>query len=191
MLKQYFNKDLIEAGLDEVGRGCLAGPVVAAAVILPKDYFHPLLNDSKQLTEKERKILRISIEENALDYSIKEVGPEEIDQINILKASIKAMHLCVKDLKITPEHLLVDGNRFIAYPLIPHTCIIKGDAKFNAIAAASVMAKDYRDELMKNLARNYPLYHWDKNMGYPTKKHKEAIRQNGLSNLHRLSFKIK
>lgn len=189
MLKPYFNINLIEAGLDEVGRGCLAGPVVAAAVILPKNFSHPLLNDSKQLNEKERKIVKKLIIEEAIAYSISEISAEEIDQINILKASIKAMHLCIDKLKVKPEHLLVDGNRFYAYPLIPHTCIIKGDAKFQSIAAASILAKEYRDDLMKNMANKYPGYAWEKNMGYPTKKHKEGIKKIGLSPIHRLSFK--
>lgn len=191
MLKPYFNKDLIEAGLDEVGRGCLAGPVVAAAVILPQNFSHPLLNDSKKLTSKERKLLDEVIKNHAIEYSIMEVGAKIIDEINILKASIHAMHLCIDQFKQKPQHLLVDGNRFYAYPLIPHTCIVKGDSKYNSIAAASILAKVYRDDLMKKKAQVHPGYGWEKNMGYPTKKHKQGILELGLSKEHRLSFKMK
>ncbi len=191
MLKPYFNKDLIEAGLDEVGRGCLAGPVVAAAVILPQNFSHPLLNDSKKLTSKERKLLDEVIKNHAIEYSIIEVGAKIIDEINILKASIHAMHLCIDQFKEKPQHLLVDGNRFYAYPLIPHTCIVKGDSKYNSIAAASILAKVYRDDLMKKKAQLHPGYGWEKNMGYPTKKHKQGIIELGLSKEHRLSFKMK
>ena len=191
MLKPYFNKDLIEAGLDEVGRGCLAGPVVAAAVILPQNFSHPLLNDSKKLTSKERKLLDEVIKNHAIEYSIMEVGAKIIDEINILKASIHAMHLCIDQFKQKPQHLLVDGNRFLAYPLIPHTCIVKGDSKYNSIAAASILAKVYRDDLMKKKAQVHPGYGWEKNMGYPTKKHKQGILELGLSKEHRLSFKMK
>ncbi len=188
-LQSYFSKDAIEAGLDEVGRGCLAGPVVAAAVILPKDYFHPLLNDSKQLTAKTRISIRQEIEREAISYAIAEVDAQTIDQINIYKASMKAMHLAVDQLTLRPEHLLVDGNKFISYPLIPHTCIVKGDTKFYSIAAASVLAKTYRDELMEQFSKNYPGYGWEKNAGYPTIKHKMAILENGFSPIHRLTFR--
>lgn len=188
-LQPYFSKDAIEAGLDEVGRGCLAGPVVAAAVILPKDYFHPLLNDSKQLTTKIRNSLRKEIEKEAISFAIAEVDAQTIDQINIYKASMKAMHLAVDQLCLRPEHLLVDGNKFISYPLIPHTCIVKGDSKFFSIAAASVLAKTYRDELMEHFSEKYPVYGWEKNAGYPTKMHKMAILAHGFSPIHRLTFK--
>ncbi len=191
MLKPYFNKNLIEAGLDEVGRGCLAGPVVAAAVILPQNFSHPLLNDSKKLTSIERKLLDKVIKNHAIEYSIMEVGAKIIDEINILKASIHAMHLCVDQFKQKPQHLLVDGNRFYPYPLIPHTCVVKGDSKYNSIAAASILAKVYRDDLMKKMAQIHPGYGWEKNMGYPTKKHKQGILELGLSKEHRLSFKMK
>lgn len=189
-LKPFFNSSVIEAGLDEAGRGPLAGPVVAAAVILPRNYKNKWLNDSKQITESERVKLAIQIKKYALAYSISEVSNHEIDQINILKASIKAMHLCVDKLTIKPEHLIVDGNRFYPYPLIPHTCIIKGDGKFMAIAAASILAKTYRDELMRKLAIDHPEYGWEHNFGYPTKFHREAILHFGTTNYHRLSFNL-
>lgn len=188
-LQAYFSKDAIEAGLDEVGRGCLAGPVVAGAVILPKDYFHPLLNDSKQLTSKIRNSLRQEIEKEAISFAVAEVDAQTIDQINIYKASMKAMHLAVDQLSARPEHLLVDGNKFISYPLIPHTCIVKGDTKFFSIAAASVLAKTYRDELMEEFSKKYPGYGWEKNAGYPTLKHKMAIMEQGFSPIHRLTFR--
>ena len=190
MLKSFYNESLIEAGLDEAGRGCLAGPVVAAAVILPKDYTHELLNDSKQLTKKQRDIIRLDIQRDAIAWKIAEVSNQDIDQINILKASMKAMHLCVDQLNIRPEHLLIDGNRFPNYPLIPHTCIVKGDAKFMSIAAASILAKTYRDELMENLALTYPHYGWEHNAGYPTPKHKAAIREHGVTPFHRMTFRM-
>ncbi|MBD2751749.1 ribonuclease HII [Spirosoma validum] len=190
MLKSYYNADAIEAGLDEVGRGCLAGPVVAAAVILPKDYTHPILNDSKQLSRIQRETLRIDIERDALAWAVAEVSHEDIDLINILKASFLAMHRAIDALAIKPEHLLVDGNRFVPYPMIPHTCIIKGDAHFLAIAAASVLAKTYRDDLMERLGLEYPAYGWAKNVGYPTPVHREAIRQFGPTKYHRMSFRL-
>ncbi len=189
-LKSFYNESLLEAGLDEVGRGCLAGPVVAAAVILPKYYEHPLLNDSKQLSKKQRENIRLDIQRDALAWAIAEVSQTEIDQINILKASMKAMHLAIDQLSIRPEHLLIDGNRFPNYPMIPHTCIVKGDSKFLAIAAASVLAKTYRDDLMETLALSYPQYGWEKNAGYPTPHHRKAIAQHGITPLHRKSFNM-
>ena len=168
MLKSFYNEKAIEAGLDEAGRGCLAGPVVAAAVILPKNFTHELLNDSKQLTKIQRENLRKEIQEVAIAWAVAEVDNEEIDKINILKASLKAMHLAVDKLSTIPEHLLIDGNRFIPYPQIPHTCIVKGDTKFLSIAAASILAKTYRDDLMEQFALEYPHYGWEHNAGYPT-----------------------
>ena len=189
MLHSYYNSNCIEAGLDEAGRGCLAGPVVAAAVILPKDYRHSLLNDSKQLSKQERLILRVEIEKDALAYAVAEASHEEIDKINILKASFLAMHRAVEKLTLRPEHLLIDGNRFTPYPLIPHTCIVKGDAKFLSIAAASILAKTYRDDLMEKLALEFPHYRWHQNAGYPTLFHKKAIKEHGFTPFHRLTFK--
>ncbi|RYU94573.1 ribonuclease HII [Emticicia agri] len=188
-LWSYYNKHVIEAGLDEAGRGCLAGPVLAAAVILPKDYKHSLLNDSKQLTKKQRNKLRTEIEKDALAYYVAKATEAEIDKINISKASFLAMHRAVEALKIQPEHLLVDGNRFVPYPLIPHTCIVKGDEKFLSIAAASILAKTYRDDLMEELSLEFPSYRWHENAGYPTIHHRNAILQNGLTPYHRLTFK--
>ncbi|QIP17374.1 ribonuclease HII [Spirosoma aureum] len=190
MLKSYYNADAIEAGLDEVGRGCLAGPVVAAAVILPKDYTHPILNDSKQLTRTQRETLRTDIKRDALAWAVAEVSHEDIDRINILKASFLAMHRAVDALVIQPEHLLVDGNRFVPYPMISHTCIIKGDAHFLSIAAASVLAKTYRDDLMEQLGLEFPAYGWARNVGYPTPVHREAIRKFGPTKYHRMSFRL-
>ncbi|CCH57151.1 Ribonuclease H [Fibrisoma limi BUZ 3] len=190
MLKSHYNADAIEAGLDEVGRGCLAGPVVAAAVILPKDYTHPILNDSKQLTRQQREILRVDIERDAIAWAVAEVSHEEIDRINILKASFLAMHRAVDALTVRPEHLLVDGNRFIPYPMIPHTCIIKGDAHYLSIAAASILAKTYRDDLMERLGAEFPAYGWAQNVGYPTPHHRDAIRQHGPTKYHRMSFRL-
>ncbi len=190
MLFSYFHPTLIEAGLDEVGRGCLAGPVVAAAVILPKDFQHSLLTDSKQLTKNQRDRLSIEIKEKAIEWAIAEVSPQKIDEINILKASFLAMHLAIDQLKTRPEHLLIDGNRFTNYPMIPHTCIIKGDTKYLAIAAASVLAKTYRDSLMEELAKEFPFYAWEKNAGYPTQKHRQGIEKEGITPHHRLSFKL-
>lgn len=193
MLLPYFNNKYIEAGLDEAGRGCLAGPVMAAAVILPKDYEHPWLNDSKQLNKDQRLELRSEIENNALVWAVAEASNQEIDQINILKASFLAMHRAIEKIseKIKPEHLLVDGNRFIPYPQILHTCIIKGDAKYLAIAAASILAKTYRDERMEVLAQEYPRYKWQQNAGYPTIFHRKAILEFGYSPYHRLTFKVR
>ena len=190
MLKSFYNANVLEAGLDEVGRGCLAGPVVAAAVVLPKNYTHPILNDSKQLSRLQRERLRIDIERDALAWAIAEVSHEDIDRINILKASFLAMHRAVDALTVKPEHLLVDGNRFVPYPMIPHTCIVKGDTHYLSIAAASVLAKTYRDELMEQLGLEFPAYGWAKNVGYPTPIHREAIRQFGPTKYHRMSFRL-
>jgi ribonuclease HII len=190
MLKAAFSISLIEAGLDEAGRGCLAGPVVAAFVILPKDYFHHYLNDSKQLTKKQRDMLRKEIEQEALDFSIAEVCNNEIDRINILNASFLAMHKALDGRRLHPELLLVDGNRFKPYRDILHECIVEGDAKYFSIAAASVLAKTYRDELMLGLAEQFPVYNWHTNMGYATKCHREAIAEHGLTPYHRRSFSL-
>lgn len=189
MLLPYYQAHVIEAGLDEVGRGCLAGPVVAAAVILPPDYHHPQLTDSKQLSRTVREKIQIELKNEALAWAIAEVSNQQIDQINILKASFLAMHQAISQLSITPAHLLIDGNRFTPYPFVPHTCIVKGDTKYFSIAAASVLAKTYRDELMEQLAKDYPHYGWSQNVGYPTPQHKRAIQQHGLTPYHRLSFK--
>ena len=190
MLKSHYNAQIIEAGLDEVGRGCLAGPVVAAAVILPKDYTHPILNDSKQLSRNQRERLTKDIERDALAWAVAEVSSEDIDRINILKASFLAMHRALNALKLRPEYLLIDGNRFVPYPLIPHTCIVKGDAQFLSIAAASVLAKTYRDDLMAQLGQAFPAYGWAQNVGYPTPVHRAAIRQFGPTKYHRMSFRL-
>lgn len=190
MLKQYFEYGKIEAGCDEAGRGCLAGPVFAAAVILPNDYKNKILNDSKQLTEKKRQILRQEIEANAIAFAVSNIDNNEIDKINILNASIKAMHLAVEKLKVVPELLLIDGNRFKTYNNIPHFCIIKGDATYMSIAAASILAKTYRDEYLDSLHQEIPYYDWNKNKAYPTKKHREAIRKHGITKYHRRSYQL-
>jgi ribonuclease HII len=190
MLKSNFS-DKIEAGCDEAGRGCLAGPVVAAAVILPPGFENEILNDSKKLNQKQREFLKEIIEREALSWAVAEVSPEEIDEINILNASFLAMHRAIDQLEVKPELLLIDGNRFNKYNNIPHQCIIKGDAKFMSIAAASVLAKTYRDELMKTAAVEYPYYFWEKNKGYPTMAHKLAIQNYGICNLHRKTFNNK
>lgn len=190
MLKSYFDKNLIEAGCDEAGRGCLAGPVYASAVILPKNYKNKWLNDSKKLSDKDRYELRPEIEDQAICWAIGIVNHKEIDEINILNASFLAMHRAVDKLKTKPELLLIDGNRFKAYKKIPHQCIIKGDGKFLSIAAASILAKTYRDDHMKVMAKKYPEYNWDNNMGYPTKKHRDAIRKHGVTPIHRLTFQL-
>lgn len=190
MLKSFYDKKLIEVGCDEAGRGCLAGPVFAAAVILPKDYKNKILNDSKQLTDKIRYELREVIEKEALSFAVAQVSNIEIDEINILNASILGMHRAVDQLKTIPELLLIDGNRFKPYKTIPHQCIIKGDAKFLSIAAASILAKTYRDDFMKEAAKQYPFYGWEKNMGYPTKLHREGIKQHGTTPLHRMTFQL-
>ncbi len=190
MLKQYHRKHTIEAGCDEAGRGCLAGPVVAAAVILPPGFSHPMLNDSKQLSEARRKKLRPIIEQEALAWGVSFVDHKEIDEVNILNASFTAMHRAIDQLKTTPELLLIDGNRFNPYQNMEHLCIIKGDGKYMSIAAASVLAKTYRDDYMEQLHQEYPHYGWDGNKGYPTKAHREAIRVHGVSPYHRLSFRL-
>lgn len=189
-LKHYFLNNAVEAGTDEAGRGCLAGPVVAAAVILPNDFEHPLLNDSKQLTEKQREQLRPFIEKNALAYGVSFIFEDKIDEINILQASILAMHKSIEKLSIIPEHIIVDGNKFKTYKNIPHTTIVKGDAKFMSIAASSVLAKTYRDEFMQKIDIEYPNYLWKKNKGYPTQQHRDAIQQFGITKYHRKSFKL-
>jgi ribonuclease HII len=189
-LKSYLHKGRVEAGCDEAGRGCLAGPVVAAAVILPAKASHPLLNDSKQMTEKQRREVRLWVEENAIAWAVASLSPEEIDEINILNASIAAMHKALDQLKVVPEHILVDGNRFHGYKSIAHTCVIKGDSLFRSIAAASVLAKTFRDEIMENLHSSYPMYAWDRNKGYPTKDHRAAIASHGSCEHHRKSFAL-
>lgn len=190
MLKSYLHKGIVEAGCDEAGRGCLAGAVYAAAVILPPDFKDERLNDSKQLTEKQRYALREVIEREAVAWAIGIVSPEEIDQINILNASFLAMHRAVDQLKVCPEHLLIDGNRFNPYPDVPHTTIVKGDGKYLPIAAASILAKTYRDDYMNRLDTEYPAYDWKHNKGYPTKKHREAIALHGTTPYHRMSFNL-
>jgi ribonuclease HII len=190
MLFPHYQTQLTEAGLDEAGRGCYAGPVFAAAVILPADFFHPLLNDSKQLKEKQRDLLRPIIEKESIAFAVAAVDNEEIDKINILQASFKAMHLSLDQLKITPQLLLIDGNRFKPYKTISHHCIIKGDGKYASIAAASILAKTYRDEFMQQAHSAFPFYGWDKNKGYGTAQHRRAIDANGLCRYHRKSFNI-
>lgn len=190
MLLPYMHENLVEAGCDEAGRGCLAGAVYAAAVILPHDFRNELLNDSKQLTEKQRYALREVVEREALAWAVGVVIPEEIDRINILNASFLAMHRAVDQLNLRPEHLLIDGNRFKKYQDVPHTTVVKGDGKYMAIAAASVLAKTYRDDYMNRLAEEYPQYDWDSNKGYPTKKHREAIRLYGTTPYHRISYNL-
>lgn len=190
MLLPYMTAGRVEAGCDEAGRGCLAGAVYAAAVILPQDFRNELLNDSKLLTEKQRYALREVIEREALAWSVGIVTPEEIDEINILNASFLAMHRAVEGLTLQPEHLLIDGNRFCAYPDIPHTTVVKGDGKYLSIAAASVLAKTYRDDYMSSLHREFPFYDWDHNKGYPTKKHRAAIHAHGTTPYHRMTFNL-
>ncbi|MBQ6581530.1 MAG: ribonuclease HII [Alistipes sp.] len=188
MLEITYQNTLIEAGCDEAGRGCLAGSVFAAAVILPPDFSHPLLNDSKQMTERARNILREVIEREALAWAVAEVTAERIDEINILKASIEGMNIAASQLKVKPEFLAIDGNRFTSHCGLPYQCIVKGDGKYANIAAASVLAKTHRDEYMLRLHEEYPHYVWDRNKGYPTKEHRLAIREYGLTPYHRLSF---
>lgn len=190
MLLPYLYPDTIEAGCDEAGRGCLAGAVYAAAVILPPDFRNELLNDSKQLTEKQRYALRDVIEREASAWAIGVVSPEEIDKINILNASFLAMHRAIDGLSIRPEHLLIDGNRFNPYPGLPHTTVVKGDGKYMAIAAASILAKTYRDDYMNRLHEEFPVYDWSHNKGYPTPKHRSAIVEYGITPYHRKSFNL-
>ena len=196
MLKNHYYEGLVEAGCDEAGRGCLAGSVYAAAVILPPDYENADLNDSKQLTEKRRNLLRTQIERDAVAWAVGVVTPEEIDKINILRASILAMHRALDQLSVRPEAIIVDGNRFTPYKpalsssSLPHTCIVKGDGKYQAIAAASILAKTYRDDYMAQLAEEYPQYDWLSNKGYPTRKHREAIRRYGPTPYHRMSYNL-
>jgi len=189
-LKSKYSKFSIEVGTDEAGRGCLSGPVVAAAVILPKNFKHPLLDDSKKLSEKQRQLLRPIIEEKALAYSVGIVDEKEIDAINILQASILAMHKAIDSLSLVPDFIIVDGNKFNTYKTIPHQTIIKGDAKYKSIAAASILAKTYRDDLMEKLHKEHPSYNWKKNKGYPTKEHRKAIREHGSCDYHRKTFRL-
>lgn len=189
-LKLYMIPDLLEAGCDEAGRGCLAGPVFAAAVILPPDFICTNLNDSKQLSHKQRYELRQVIEENAISFSVASCSPQEIDELNILWASVKAMHRALEGLSVIPDHIVVDGNRFRTYKDVKHSCVVKGDSKFQSIAAASILAKTYRDDYMIRLDESYPEYDWTNNKGYPTKKHKDAIRRYGVTDYHRKSFNL-
>lgn len=190
MLQANFSGFLLEAGTDEAGRGCLAGPVVAAAVILPKDFSHSFLNDSKQLSEKKRQELRPIIEENAIAFGVSFVMQDEVDELNVLQASITGMHRAINSLKIIPEFIIVDGNRFRNYQNIPHKTIVKGDSKYLSIAAASILAKTYRDEYMEQIHQEFPSYFWNKNKGYPTLEHRDAIRKFGATIHHRKTFKL-
>ena len=191
MLEKHYTECAAEAGCDEAGRGCLAGSVFAAAVILPPDYANEELNDSKALTDRNRRQLRVAIERDAVAWAVGVATPEEIDEINILNASILAMHRALDKLAVRPGAIIVDGNRFRPYRDIPHTCIVKGDAKYLSIAAASILAKTYRDDYMERLAEDYPQYDWKKNKGYPTKKHREAIAKHGMTPYHRRSFRMR
>jgi len=188
LLKSYFQPELVEAGCDEAGRGCLAGPVFAAAVILPLHFYHPLLNDSKQVTEEHRDELKIFIEQNAIAWAVGVVDQKEIDRINILKASFKAMHFAIKKLKIEPQLLLIDGNRFTKYRGIPHKCIVQGDATYASIAAASILAKTSRDAYMRRIHDYFPFYGWNSNKGYATEEHRRAITEHGICAHHRKTF---
>jgi ribonuclease HII len=190
LLQSYFDLELVEAGCDEAGRGCLAGPVYAAAVILPKDFYHPLLNDSKQLNEEERYSLRPVIEENALAFAVADLCNRQIDKINILQASFKSMHLAIKKLQLQPQLLLIDGNRFKPFKKIPHKCIIQGDGIYASIAAASILAKTYRDDHMQLLHKKFPKYNWKQNKGYATKEHQVALEKFGPTRYHRQSFRL-
>lgn len=190
MLLPCLHEELVEAGCDEAGRGALAGPVFAAAVILPKGFAHPMLDDSKKLTAKQREKLRRIIEQEALAWAVASLDAAEIDRLNILRASITAMHNAISQLSTTPSFLLIDGNRFCKYKNIPHQCIVKGDGKYAPIAAASILAKTHRDEYMKRIAAEYPQYGWDKNMAYPTAAHREAIRKFGTTPFHRMSYTL-
>lgn len=189
-LKAYAKEGCLEAGCDEAGRGCLAGPVVAAAVILPENFNNELINDSKQLSEKNRRLLREIIEKEALSWAVAFVNNTEVDEINVLNASYLAMHRAIGKLSVKPEHLIIDGNRFQKYEDIPHQCIIKGDSKYMAIAAASILAKTHRDEYMEVIHQEFPAYQWNKNKAYPTKKHREAISKFGITKYHRKSFRL-
>lgn len=190
MLAPFYQKNGIEAGCDEAGRGCLAGPVFAAAVILPKSFRHPLLNDSKLLNEQQREALKVVIEAEAIAWKVAKLTNKAIDKINILNASFKAMHKAVKGLPVQPDRLLIDGNRFHAYKGIPHVCIVKGDAKYLSIAAASILAKTYRDAYMLRIGKKFPQYGWEQNKGYPTAYHKNAIQCHGVTNYHRMTFRL-
>ena len=190
MLKSFHNKGIVEAGCDEAGRGCIAGPVFAAAVILPQQFSNPVLDDSKKLSAKKRQSLRTLIEQEALAWGVGVVSEKEIDQINILNASFMAMHRALDGIQLVPEHLLIDGNRFKPYGNISHSCIIKGDGIYTAIAAASILAKTHRDEYMESLHQEYPLYAWNKNMGYPTREHRKAVLKHGPTPYHRRSFRL-
>jgi len=190
LLLPFFHNKFCEAGLDEAGRGCFAGPVFAAAFILPKDFYHPLLNDSKQMKKEDREILRPVIEKESISFAVAKVDNDEIDRINILQASFKAMHLSLNRLKYKPEYLLVDGNRFKKYKDYPHQCVIQGDGIYASIAAASVLAKTYRDDYMKKLHRKFSMYSWESNKGYGTAEHRDAIEKHGLCKYHRHSFNI-
>ena len=190
LLKAYYKKNILEAGCDEAGRGCLAGPVVAAAVVLPPNYSNSMLNDSKKLSEKKRSLLREQIEKDALDYAVAFIDNCEIDRINIQKASIKAMHCAVDKLRTLPEHLIIDGNRFYPYKDIPYQCVVKGDGKYLSIAAASILAKTYRDEFMVSLGKKFPRYLFAKHKGYPTKEHRRAIQEFGITDHHRRTFQL-
>lgn len=189
-LLPFHQAELLEAGCDEAGRGCLAGPVFAAAVILPKDFYHPLLNDSKQVPENQRDTLREIIQKESLAWAVAEVSAVEIDQINILKASLLAMHRALDLLDTRPKFILVDGNKFHPYPATSHLCVVKGDGKYASIAAASILAKTHRDEAMQRLHQEFPVYRWQQNKGYPTESHREAIRKHGISPWHRRSFQL-
>ncbi|UNZ00255.1 ribonuclease HII [Zhouia spongiae] len=189
-MQVFFRNDAIEAGTDEAGRGCLAGPVTAAAVILPSDFENSLINDSKQLSEKKRFELQPIIEETVSTYAVCHIFPDEIDKINILNASIMAMHKSLDGLRISPEHIIVDGNKFKPYKDIEYHCVVKGDSKFVSIAAASILAKTYRDLYMDKIHEEFPMYNWKKNKGYPTREHREAIRKYGITKYHRKSFRL-
>ncbi|WP_420552378.1 ribonuclease HII [Tenacibaculum aiptasiae] len=190
MLKLNYSGISLEAGTDEAGRGCLSGPVVAAAVILPENFQHDLLNDSKQLSEKKRQELRPYIEEHALAYAVSFIHHEEVDELNVLQASITGMHRSIEQLSTQPEFIIIDGNKFKPYKEVPYQTIVKGDAKFMSIAAASILAKTYRDEFMEKIHQEFPQYNWKKNKGYPTKEHRNAIREHGATPYHRKSFKL-
>lgn len=190
MLLSHFQEERLEAGCDEAGRGCLAGPVFAAAVILPRDFYHPLLNDSKQLSERERYELRPFIEQNATAFAVASLCNKQIDKLNILKASFKSMHLAIQKLSLEPQLLLIDGNRFTPYKRIPFKCIVQGDGKYASIAAASVLAKTYRDDFMNDLHGKFPQYNWAKNKGYGTKEHQQALNKYGPCRFHRTSFRL-